>query len=129
MPCTKFYIFSGGLLTVLLVGVITLFVITVTHERLKMAAQTCIMCNQDSQEGRTWVENAALVSVYTLLDFAQKRAKYGEAQYTLLAENVERLSSNELEQVKHHTERYKSVVHKRMLERVSMVHLAVNYYK
>ena len=43
--------------------------------------------------------------------------KYGEAQYTLLAENVERLSSSEHEQVKYHTECYKSVVHKRVLER------------
>ena len=84
----------------LLVGVVTLY--TVTDERLKMAAQTCIICNQESQEGRTWVENAALVSVYTLLDFAQKRAKFGEAQYTLLAENLERLSSSELENTTQH---------------------------
>ena len=86
-----------------------------------MSAQTCIICNQDSQEGRTWVKNASLVSVYKLtscwLDFAQKQAKYGEAQYTLLTENLERLSSSELEQVNYHTGCYKSVVHKRMLER------------
>ena len=82
-----------------------------------MSAQTCIICNQDSQEGRTWVKNASLVSVYKLtscwLDFAQKQAKYGEAQYTLLTENLE----SELEQVNYHTGCYKSVAHKRMLER------------
>ena len=78
-----------------------------------MAAQTCIICNQDSQEGRTWVKNASLVSVYKLLNFFQKRAKYGEAQYALLAKNLERLSSSELEQVKYHKECYKSVVHKK----------------
>ena len=64
-----------------------------------MAAQTCIICNQDSQERRTWVKNDSLVPVYKPLDFAQTRAKYDEAQYTLLAENLERLSSSELEQV------------------------------
>ena len=50
------------------------------------------------------MKNDSLVSVYKPLDFAQTRAKCGEAQYTLLAENVKRLSSNELGQVKYHTE-------------------------
>ena len=56
MPSKKLYIFSGGICDSASGGVITLYAITVTDERLKMAAQTCIICNQESQEGCTWVK-------------------------------------------------------------------------
>ena len=60
--------------TVLLVGVITLYAITVADERLKMAAQTCIICNQDSQEKRFLDFQPAVC--WTLLKSGQNMVKH-----------------------------------------------------
>ena len=82
-----------------------------------MYSQVCVVCEKGQQDGHLFVRTISPTSTSNLLDFAQKRTRYGETQYAPLADGITSLNPSELENIVYHRQCYQNVVHKHMLER------------
>ena len=86
---------------------------------------TCIKCGGSENLNKTKPSNT---SIEKLVDYAKLRTQYGESEYKPLHDKLQLLDKHKLENIKWHSDCYKTIVHKGKLKRAEERFLAGNSY-
>ena len=75
---------------------------------------TCIKCGGSENLNKTKPSNT---SIEKLVDYAKLRTQYGESEYKPLHDKLQLLDKHKLENIKWHSDCYRTVVHKGKLKK------------